>query len=510
MESEIILILDFGSQFTHLIKTELAKRSIQSKIRPGDIDLERFKKNNPQTVIQGVILTGGSRSVHKEEINFDKKWTESNFPVLGICYGVNFLKGFDFDWTNLKYEEEKINFKKETQFSKNISENIEVLMAREVGSLLIPEKYSVTADSSSGWAIAENKKDKHYAVRFHPEVADTEKGGQILENFCLEICGIKKGKGWTPERFFKETKRKYLNVVGDEKIIFGLSGGVDSMTMAALLRKMFPPEQLRAVYIDSGLMPDKTMGEVEEFCRQYDIPLTIKDSADVFFKNLKGVQDPSEKGKAIGRVFIREFEGVAKKYDAEYFAQGTIWSDVIESGVTKFSSEIKPHHNVGGLPEKMNFNLIEPFRELFKNQVREIANYLKLPKKIVNKKVFPGPGFAIRVDGEVTRQKVSFVRKCTEIVEDVIFNSDINDDIWMAFAILANVSSLGIKDGERVENDQAIVIRIVESDDSMTVKFSRKAYPCLEEISQRIVNETSIKRVVYDITDKPPATIEWQ
>jgi GMP synthase (glutamine-hydrolysing) len=310
--------------------------------------------------------------------------------------------------------------------------------------------------------------------------------------------------------FAKEATEKYKKIVGNERIVFGLSGGVDSMTMAALLRKMFTKEQLVAIYVDSGLMPDETVHEVSAFCETQDIPLIVHDASERFFYELKGVVHPTEKGKIIGRVFIEEFEKIAKDKKAKFFAQGTIWSDVIESGVTKFSSQIKPHHNVGGLPEKMNFELIEPLRELFKDKVRELAAHFNLPDKVVNKKVFPGPGFAIRVDGEVSREKVSLVRKCTKIVEDVIYNSEINSKIWMAFAILIEVDSLGVKGDERVENKYAIVIRIIESKNSMTVNFSQNAYPYLEEISGRIVKETEIGRVVYDITNKPPATIEWQ
>jgi len=515
MKKEAILILDFGSQYTHLIKTRLFDLSVYSIIEAGDISLVEFTQNNPEINIRGIILSGGAQSVYDNIINFDSCWLNLNVPVLGICYGHQLLADklggkvkeskSEYGWEELTIVEAK------SALFKNVSKVSTIWMSHRDTVIELPKGFMLTAKTNSSTNTAiENPTKKYFGVQFHPEVSHTTEGTKILENFAIGICQIPRSEGWSPAIFINETEKKYKKLVGSKKIVFGLSGGVDSMTMAAILRRIFPKDQLRAIYIDTGLMPDITMSQVKQFCEAQDIPLIIKNSSVLFFERLKGATNPTRKGKIIGRVFIREFEKIAKKYNSDFFAQGTIWSDVIESGVTKFSSQIKPHHNVGGLPSKLNFTLLEPLRELFKDKVRELAKYMELPDRVVNMKVFPGPGFAIRVEGVVNRKDVSLVRKCTKIIEEVIYGSEINNDIWMAFAILVKVPSLGVKGDKRVENKNAIVVRIVESTNSMTVNFSQKAFPYLKDISTRIVNETSIGRVVYDITNKPPATIEWQ
>ncbi|KKQ83029.1 MAG: Glutamine-hydrolyzing GMP synthase [Candidatus Daviesbacteria bacterium GW2011_GWF2_38_7] len=509
-----ILIMDFGSQYTHLIKARLSDLGVYSFIMPADLLYDEFKIKKQDFNLKGIILSGGAYSVCDNQIQFDKKWVELGFPVLGICYGHQLLASLfnaEVKESKPEYGKEEMTIITQSELLKGVPKKSVIWMSHKDTVTITPKKFVQTAltSNSSNTAI-ENSKLKLYGIQFHPEVSHTEGGMQILKNFTLKICKVIPVKKWTPELFFKETAQKYKEIVGKERIIFGLSGGVDSMTMATLLRKTFTKNKLVAIYIDSGLMPDETVYEVSNFCELQDIFLVVHNASEIFFKELKGITNPIEKGKIIGRIFIEEFEKIAKKEKAEFFAQGTIWSDVIESGVTKFSSQIKPHHNVGGLPEKMDFQLIEPIRELFKDKVRELATYFNLPENIVNKKVFPGPGFAIRVDGEVTREKVSLVRKCTKIIEDVVCNSEINSKIWMAFAILINVNSLGVKGDQRIENRHAIVVRVVESKNSMTVNFSQNVYPYLEEISSRIVKETEIGRVVYDITNKPPATIEWQ
>lgn len=509
-----ILILDFGSQYTHLIKARLADLGVYSYIVAADTSYNEFKGQQNDFDLKGIILSGGAHSVYDNKINFDRKWVELDLPILGICYGhqlIASLFGGEVKESKPEYGKEEMDIIVQSKLFNEVDKKSTIWMSHRDTVKTLPKKFIQTARTSGSDNTAiENSQLNLYGIQFHPEVSHTESGIKILENFTLRICNIKQIEKWTPELFITEATEKYKKIVENERIVFGLSGGVDSMTMAALLRKIFDKKQLVAIYVDSGLMPDETVSEVVEFCRRQDIELIVYDSCERFFGELKGVVDPTQKGKIIGRVFIEEFEKIARKEKANFFAQGTIWSDVIESGVTKFSSQIKPHHNVGGLPEKMDFVLIEPLRELFKDKVRELAAYMDLPNKVVNKKVFPGPGFAIRVDGEVNREKVTLVRKCTKIVEDVIFESKINSKIWMAFAILIEVDSLGVKGDERVENKYAIVLRIVESKNSMTVNFSQAAYPYLEEISSRIVKETEIGRVVYDITNKPPATIEWQ
>lgn len=509
-----ILILDFGSQYTHLIKARLLDLGVFSSIEPADLLYNQFKNKKQDFNLKGIILSGGAHSVYNNKIQFDKKWVELGLPVLGICYGHQLLASLfnaEVKESKPEYGKEEMSIIAESDLLKGISKKSIIWMSHKDTVKNLPENFVQTACTfNSENTTIEDSKLKLYGIQFHPEVSHTEGGIQILKNFTLKICKVIPVEKWTSELFIKETTQKYKEIVGNERIIFGLSGGVDSMTMATLLRKIFTKDKLVAIYIDSGLMPDETVNEVLSFCEFLDISLIVYNSSDRFFNELKGITEPREKGKVIGRIFIEEFEKIAKKEKAKFFAQGTIWSDVIESGVTKFSSQIKPHHNVACLPEKMNFELIEPLRELFKDKVRELAAYFNLPEKIINKKVFPGPGFAIRVDGEVNPEKISLVRKCTKIIEDVVYNSEINLKTWMAFAILINVNSLGVKGDQRVENKYAIVVRVVESKNSMTVNFSQNIYPYLEKISSRIVKETEIGRVVYDITNKPPATIEWQ
>lgn len=515
MKKDCLVILDFGSQYTHLIKARLLDLGVKAVIEPGDITFKMFSKNNKDLLIKGLILSGGAQSVYDKVISFDKQWLKQQIPVLGICYGHQLLAnklGGKVDKSKPEYGREELTItSKKSKLLKDIKVKSIVWMSHGDTVTNLPNGFLSTAKTNGSLnTVIENHLNNYYGVQFHPEVSHTEEGSKILENFALKISNVKKGSKWNPGEFIDESSKVYKKLVGNNKVIFGLSGGVDSMTMAAILRKTFTKDQLLAVYIDTGLMPDETKEEVVKFCEQLDINLKIKDCSTIFFNKLANTSNPTQKGKIIGTVFIREFEKIAKVFRAKYFAQGTIWSDVIESGVTKFSSQIKPHHNVGGLPKKMDINLIEPLRELFKDKVRELAAFMKLPKEVINKKVFPGPGFAIRVQGIVTRKKVLLVKKCTRIVEEVIYSSDISKDIWMAFAILIDVPSLGVKGDNRVENKVAIVIRIVESANSMTVNFSQKAFPYLKDISSRIVKETSIGRVVYDITNKPPATIEWQ
>ncbi len=510
---ETILILDFGSQYTHLIKTRLAEIGFLSMIEPADISIKEFQSKNKQCVVKGIILSGGAQSVNHSKIPVEEAWFRLNVPILGICYGHQFIAkkfGGIIEAKGKQFGKQTLTCLKSSVLFKGVEKESNIWMSHNDSVISVPDRFYTTA-SSDGFCAAMESPDKQiFTVQFHPEVSHTEFGGIILENFATGICKIKKSNPWSPEEFVNQATSLYANKIKGAKILCGLSGGVDSMTMVAMLRRILQKNQLIAVYIDSGLMPKNTKSEVEDFCRAYDINLITKSSSQIFFKNLKNVIDPSEKGKIIGRVFVREFEKLCKKCGATFFAQGTIWSDVVESGVTKFSSQIKPHHNVAGLPEKLGFALIEPLRELFKDQVRELAKYLKLPDSIVHKKVFPGPGFAIRVQGEVTPEKVELVRKSTEIIENQINSSEIKNDIWMGFAILINVPSLGVKGDARVENKQAIVIRVVESKNSMTANFSEKIFPYLGKISDMIIKETGVGRVVYDVTNKPPATIEWQ
>jgi len=513
---DLILILDFGSQYTHLIKTGLKKLSIYSQVEPADFDQEDYHKKYADYRLKGVILSGGAQSVNNSNIDFKEDWLSCGIPILGICYGHQLMAksfGGKVKTSRKEFGKEilKINAKYRSKLFSGAKKESVVWMSHKDNVTHLSEGFVVTGHTeNSCYAAIENSDKNLYGIQFHPEVSHTTEGFKILNNFCESICKVKKTAPWSSATWIAETIKSCKKVVGTNKILIAISGGVDSMTMATLLRKSFTKKQLLAVYVNTGLMPNATQKEVEKFCKEIDINLLTKELSETFFRNLKGIKNPSKKGRIIGNTFIKEFEKIAKEENIHFFAQGTIWSDVIESGITKFSSQIKPHHNVSGLPNKMSFNLIEPMRELFKDQVREVAKELGLPDDIVEKKVFPGPGFAIRVDGVVTREKVKIVRICTEIIEDVIFSSKIKDEIWMAFGILINVNSLGVKGDKNIKNRYALVVRIIESKNSLTANFSQTAYLFLEKISSRIIKETNIGRVVYDITNKPPATIEWQ
>lgn len=513
---DLILILDFGSQYTHLIKAVLRKISVYSQIEPADFDFGNYYKKYSNFRLKGIIFSGGAQSVNNNRIKFGKEVLSCNVPILGICYGHQLLaKIFNGKVETIKKEfgEEllTVNSSYNSELLKGIKNKSIVWMSHEDSVVILPGGFIATAATeNSQYAVIEDVAKKVYGIQFHPEVSHTSQGLKILDNFCKGICKVKEFLPWDSKVWIIEAKNIFQKSITKNKVLVAVSGGVDSLTMVALLRKFLPKKQLLAVYIDTGLMPDETQIEVEQFCKDRDINLLVKNLSIIFLDKLKGIKDPSQKGKIIGNTFIKEFEKISLEENIDFFAQGTIWSDVIESGVTKFSSQIKPHHNVSGLPKKMRFKLIEPLRELFKDQVREVARELNLPLEVVEKKVFPGPGFAIRIDGVVTREKVKIVKKCTKIIEDILFSSNVKSKIWMAFAILINVSSLGVKGDKKIKNKYAIVVRVVESKNSLTANFSESVYSFLNDISSRIVKETDVGRVVYDITNKPPATIEWQ
>lgn len=507
--NEPIIILDCGGQYTHLIKSVLRKHGYSSTLLPADSPSKRYEKNT-----SAVIISGGAGTVHRDLQDFDHHWLDMGIPTLGICFGHQLIcKYFDSDVVrhNSEYGEEFLSHNSNDPFLKGISKSTKVWMSHSESVVdLGAELVSLGSSKYDKNSVIRHKQKPIYGVQFHPEVSHTAEGEQMLINFLKKVAHIEPGIPWSPKSFVEETTKSINLIVKKSRVLVGLSGGVDSMTLTALLRKSLFRDQLLAVYIDSGLMENETELQVRNFCTAYDIELLVHDSSNLFFKKLDGVTDPPTKGKIIGELYIREFEKIANKHDVNLFAQGTIWSDVVESGVTKFSSVIKPHHNVGGLPKKMSFKLVEPLRELFKNEVREVASYLKLPQDVVQKKVFPGPGFAIRVDGVVTKEKVEITRRATEIINEVLRKDPNYSQIWMAFAILEMAKSLGVRGDKRYWNDSIIVVRVIESLNSMTVNFSKIAFPYLEEISTRIVNELPVGRVVYDITNKPPGTIEWQ
>ncbi len=504
-----ILILDFGSQYTYLIKTTYKKHGIHTEILPADVNLNNIKKQD----YGGIILSGSASSIHKKIIKFDNRVLDIDLPILGICYGHQLIAHlYGGKVANVQQEFGKTNFRilKHDPLFSNIKEQFQVWMSHNESVIRLPKNSNHLGESTYNKFAAFKIGNNIQALQFHPEVSHTEYGEQILMNFAIKLCNIQAGVKWTPSNFQQKYKDSFNNELKDRKFILALSGGVDSLTLAAFMRLFAHKKDFKAIYVDTGLMPDSTELEVKNFCKKYDINLKTISAKKRFLKRLRGIKDPREKGRVIGYEFISIFEEEAKKFNTNILLQGTILSDIIESGVSKFSSQIKPHHNVACIPNNTKLQIIEPFKDLFKNEIREIAKSINLDSNIINKKVFPGPGFAIRIQNEVSEDKLKIVKNATKIIEETIVSHHLSDKIWMAFAVLIEAPSLGIKGDKRIWSKYAIVIRIVESTNSMTANFSREAMSLLPEISQRIVDEVGISRVLYDISDKPPSTIEWQ
>ncbi len=502
---EKIFILDFGGQYCHLISRRIRDMKVASEIAQPDISPDKLRN------AKGIILSGGAASVYDDGApKCSKEILKLGIPVLGICYGHQLIAHLDggkvVQGDAGEYGTTRLRTKKSTLLSGIKLENV-WMNHRDIVQEL-PDSYAVTASTkSSPIAAFEDRARKLYGVQFHPEVVHTVNGSRILENFVFGVCKAK--KSLTAENtialIINETKQK----INGRKAVIALSGGVDS-TAAAILVSRAIGKNLTAVYVDTGLMRFNETASIKEAASKHGINFKVVDAKDRFFSSLKGVTDPEQKRKIIGRLFIEVFEEEARQEKAEVLVQGTIYSDRIESGATKHSSVIKSHHNVGGLPEKMNLELYEPLKELYKDEVRVVAKNLGLPGGIVNRQVFPGPGLAIRIIGEVTPEKAEIVRKASRIVEEELKKEKFYGRIWMAFAVLLPVKTVGIQGDER-SYKYPVALRIVESKDAMTANFSRVPYSVLERISTRITNEIrEVNRVVYDITNKPPASMEWE
>lgn len=505
-----IIVLDFGGQYSHLISRRVRDLGVYSETAPFNIKLESLKKIKN---VKGIILSGGAASVYeKSSPKCDKGILKLGVPVLGICYGhqliaylknqkVSASKAGEYGITQLK-----IAGKSKLLSGLNNKEN--VWMSHKDSVRKIPREFKIVAlTDNCPIAAFENNKDKIYGVQFHPEVAHTENGENILRNFVFKICGAK--KEWSAanivQNILEETKRK----IGSRKAVIGLSGGIDSSTAAVLTSKAIGGN-LTAVYVDTGLMRRGETDFIKKIFTKFNFNLKIVDASGKFFHSLKNVAEPEIKRKVIGKIFIDVFNKIARQEKADFLIQGTIYSDRIESGLTRRSSKIKSHHNVGGLPKNIGFKIYEPLRNLYKDEVRKIAQQLGLPKEIIKRHVFPGPGLAIRIIGEVTPQKVQIVRKAAFIAEEELKKEGLHEKVWMAFAVLLPIKSVGIQ-GDARSYKYPVVLRIVESKDAMTANFAKISFKTLEKISTRITNEINeVNRVVYDITNKPPATMEWE
>ena len=510
LHHETVLILDFGGQYTQLIARRVRELGVYSEIIPFNTSAEAIRKKNPRAI----ILSGGPSSVYEEGAPHpDRAVIEMGVPVLGICYGVqlmaHFLGGEVKPSDRREYGQAEIDVTDESQLLAGIPSPLKVWMSHGDYVSRAPAGFEVTASTDAAIGAVEDPARKLYGVQFHPEVAHTPQGKAILKNFLVNVCGLR--CDWTMASFIETTVEAIRNKVGEGRAVCGLSGGVDSSVAAALVARAIGKRQT-CVFVDTGLLRKNEFEEVLEAYREMDLNVVGVAAGERFLTQLFGVSDPERKRKIIGNEFIEIFQEEARKLGAvDFLVQGTLYPDVIESVSVKGpSAVIKSHHNVGGLPEKMHLKLIEPLRELFKDEVRRVGRELGLPEEIIGRQPFPGPGLAVRILGEVTADRVALLQAADAIVTEEIRRADLYDKIWQSFAVLLPVSTVGVM-GDSRTYDNALAIRAVESLDGMTADWARLPYDVLQRISSRIVSEVrGVNRVVYDVSSKPPSTIEWE
>lgn len=512
MKKADIVILDFGSQYTQLIARRLREKGVYAELMPYNATLEAIKEKEPK----GIILSGGPASVYAKDAYLpDEGIFDLGLPILGICYGMQLIaKHFEGEVVpanEKEYGKASLNLVGESDLFIDTPRVQTVWMSHSDKVTKLPPNFAELANTeNSPFCAFGDRLLKIYALQFHPEVAHTEFGDKILKNFAKYICGCE--STWNMGSFAKDMGEKIKTKVMGDKVLCAVSGGVDSSVVAALLAHAVP-KNLIVVFVDNGLLRQDEAKQVSDtFKTKLGINLISIDASEIFLTLLKGVSDPEKKRKIIGETFIRIFEKVAAKFeDVKYLAQGTLYSDVIESSAFGGASKtIKSHHNVGGLPKDMKFELIEPLREIFKDEVRELGLELGLSRDLVFRHPFPGPGLAIRIMGEVTKDRLELLRKADVVLRQELKSSGWYDKTWQAFCVLLNVNSVGVM-GDNRTYENAVCVRVVDASDGMTANFSRLPYDLLENVSRRIINEVDgINRVVYDISSKPPATIEWE
>ena len=508
---ELILILDFGGQYNQLIARRVRECNVYSEVVPYNISIEKIKEKNPK----GIIFTGGPASVYGED---SPKCSEEIFnlgiPVLGICYGMQLmahtLGGKVTSANTREYGETNVNLDNTSPLFQGFDNTNIFLMSHTDYVEKVPDGFKKIADTPvCPIAGMENSERKLYGIQFHPEVNNSKNGIQVIKNFLYNVC--KCSGDWVMSSFVEDSIKSLKEKIGDKKALCALSGGVDSSVAAVLLSKAIG-KNLTCIFVDHGLLRKNEGDEVEEiFTKYYDLNFVRVNAKDRFLDKLAGVTDPEKKRKIIGEEFIRVFEEEAKKLGTiDFLVQGTIYPDVIESGLGK-SAVIKSHHNVGGLPEHVDFKeIVEPLRSLFKDEVRKTGLELGIPEKLVYRQPFPGPGLAIRIIGDITEDKLNILKDADSIFREEIANANLHRNINQYFAVLTNLKSVGVMGDERTY-DYTIALRAVETTDFMTGVSSKIPYEVLEKVSSRIVNEVKhVNRVVYDITSKPPATIEWE
>jgi len=508
---EIVLILDFGSQYTQLIARRVREANVYCEIVPYNTDLTTYADKN----IAGYILSGGPSSLKDDNApRLDRSFFNGSVPVLAVCYGMQLVAelfgGKLIGSEHREYGRSIFEVRDSDELFKGVESRSQVWMSHGDSIVELPEGFKVIGktDSLAAAAIADDHR-KVYGLQFHPEVHHTVEGRKVIDNFLFGICGAR--GDWTTASFIDETIETIRQKVGASKVVLGVSGGVDSTVAAVLLQRAIGG-QMHAVFVDNGVLRKNEFNEVVGMLSRLEVNLHPVDASSLFLERLAGVEDPEKKRKIIGNTFIDVFEAEAEKIgQVEFLAQGTLYPDVIESVSFKGpSATIKSHHNVGGLKARMKLTLIEPLRELFKDEVRQLGVALDIPKEFIGRHPFPGPGLAVRILGDITRERCDLLREVDAIYIDELHKNNIYDEIWQAFAVLLPVRSVGVMGDERTY-ENVVALRAVTSVDGMTADWARIEPDILADISNRIIREVNgINRVTYDISSKPPATIEWE
>ena len=511
---DTILVLDFGGQYCHLIGRRIRENGVYSEIVPHDISPEEIKALNEKLNVKGLILSGGPSSVYEPNApKLNPRILEVNLPILGLCYGHQLLAQL----TNGKvepavckeYGTAQVSIDKPVGVLEGLNEKEKVWMSHGDTVFALTQEFEALAHTENCPVAAFRHKQKPiYGLQWHPEVIHTENGMRMLRNFIFQVCKCQ--ANWQMEDLIGKMVSELKTETGGSRAIIGLSGGIDSSVATALAAKALG-DKLTAVFVDHGFMREGEPEAIREAFQKFPINFIVANAQERFMQKLIGVADPETKRKIIGEEFIRVFEEIANESGAEYLIQGTIYPDRIESGFRKNSNKIKSHHNVAGLPEKIKFKkILEPLRDLYKDEVRKVARMLDLPKEIVTRQPFPGPGLAVRIIGELTPEKVAIAKKADKIVREEIESNSLAENLWQYFAVLTDTKATGVK-GDARAYGYVVAVRAAESREAMTASFANIPYPILEKISTRITNEIpQVTRVVYDITHKPPATIEWE